>query len=78
MTDVQDLIARLRGFCPNPYSGKEAADSLEALAEANERLTRERDTLRDACNQARLAFAGVVSSQSAIDKLDALGDKPCP
>lgn len=30
----------------------------------------ERDRLREACNQARLAFAGMVSVQSAIDKLD--------
>ena len=46
---------------------KEAADALEALQA-------ERDRLREACNQARLAFAGFVSVESAINKLDALGD----
>lgn len=35
-------------------------------------LLAERDALRAACNQARLAFAGYVSAQSAINMLDAL------
>ncbi|WP_422028083.1 hypothetical protein [Roseovarius sp.] len=41
---------------------------------AIEALQAERDRLREACNQARLAFAGFVSVESAINKLDALGD----
>ena len=51
-------------------------DALQARATAAEaevaRLTAERDALRAACNQARLAFAGYVSAQSAINMLDAL------
>jgi septal ring factor EnvC (AmiA/AmiB activator) len=56
------------------------------LAEAEEDLTialaklaiaeAENVKLRDACNQARLAFAGYVSVQSALNKLDALQVKP--
>jgi len=40
------------------------------VADANARETR----LREATNQCRLAFAGMVSVQSAINKLDSLGD----
>jgi len=35
-----------------------------------EALTAERDRLREAVNQSRLAFAGYVSVQSAIDLID--------
>ena len=35
-----------------------------------EQLTAERDRLREALNQSRLAFAGHVSVQSAIDLID--------
>ena len=35
-----------------------------------EQLTAERDRLREALNQSRLAFAGHVSVQSAIDMID--------
>lgn len=35
-------------------------------------IAAERDRLRDACNTARLAFAGYVSADTAIRKLDAL------
>jgi len=44
----------------------QVADMLEALA-ADDRVAK----LVDAANQARLAFAGFVSVQSAVDKLDA-------
>lgn len=44
----------------------------QLLAAEVARLTAQRDALRAACNQARLAFAGYVSAQSAINMLDAL------
>ena len=47
MSGVSDLIARLRGFCPNPYSGREAADALEAQAAEIERLRAELAWVRD-------------------------------
>lgn len=43
-----------------------------------EELVAERDALRQACNQARLALAGHVSAQSAVDWLDAVMGKPNP
>lgn len=42
----------------------------------NDDLLEQIRTLRDACNQSRLAFAGYVSVQSAIEKLDALPPAP--
>lgn len=42
-------------------------DALQSRAESAEK---EVERLREACNQARLAFAGYVSVQSAIDALD--------
>lgn len=50
-------------------------DQANGLVKAIRKLTAERDALRAACNQARLAFAGYVSVQSAINMLDALGPK---
>ena len=41
-----------------------------------EALTAERDRLREALNQSRLAFAGLVSVQSAIDLLDSAALDP--
>ena len=46
------------------------ADSCAPLADAIDALTAERDRLREALNQCRLAFAGYVSVQSAIDLID--------
>lgn len=40
-----------------------------------EQLTAERDRLREALNQCRLAFAGHVSVQSAIDLIDRASPK---
>ena len=40
-----------------------------------EQLTAERDRLREALNQSRLAFAGHVSVQSAIDLIDRASPK---
>ena len=41
-----------------------------ALVSCIKALTAERDRLREALNQSRLAFAGHVSVQSAIDMID--------
>ena len=41
-----------------------------SAADRIEQLTAERDRLREALNQSRLAFAGHVSVQSAIDMID--------
>jgi len=55
---------------------------LQLLLSADARcdaLTAERDRLREAVNQSRLAFAGYVSVQSAIDLIDRAalkGEKP--
>ena len=43
-----------------------AAEHARIVAEKDARIAR----LREACNQSRLAFAGYVSAQSAIDALD--------
>lgn len=47
------------------------ADLVFALCDEVDRLRAENERLVEAANQARLAFAGYVSTQSAIDKLDA-------
>ena len=51
----------------------ELTSDWKARAEAAEA---ERDRLRDALNQSRLAFAGLVSVQSAIDLLDSAALDP--
>ena len=43
-----------------------ATEHARIVAEKDARIAR----LREACNQSRLAFAGYVSAQSAIDALD--------
>ena len=52
----------------------EAAFQPTILASEHARIVAEKDAriarLREACNQSRLAFAGYVSAQSAIDALD--------
>ena len=44
----------------------EETEHARIVAEKDARIAR----LREACNQSRLAFAGYVSAQSAIDALD--------
>ena len=91
--DVAGLLAALRGgrLALLGHEMLQAADTIEAQATEIARLRSEAETTRsalsqaeaqrdaalDACNQARLAFAGYVSRQSAVDKLDAvaLADK---
>jgi hypothetical protein len=47
-----------------------ARDEAEARAD---RLAREVDALRKACNQARLSLAGYISRQAGIDAIDRAG-----
>lgn len=51
---------------------REAATASTALKNAVLEMAK----LRAATNQCRLAFAGSISVQSALDALDALGEKP--
>ena len=76
MTDPTSLVYRLKQQCfgrpatiPWPHRLlHDAADTITDLREENAKL-------RAATNQSRLAFAGCVSVQSAIDLLDALGEE---
>jgi benzoyl-CoA reductase/2-hydroxyglutaryl-CoA dehydratase subunit BcrC/BadD/HgdB len=51
----------------------DAIHFLKEMEEEIKKAEKERDEARAACNQCRLAFAGYVSTQSAIDMLDNLG-----
>lgn len=67
------VIARLTA--ERDALAKEKSEFAQWRREETERAVKaeaERDALRAACNQARLAFAGDVSAQSAINMLDAL------
>lgn len=57
--------------------GANAVAILERLADENTIFRAQVATLREACNQARLALAGYVDRQSAIDALDCATD-PAP
>lgn len=58
-------MARLRSEAETTSAALSKAWVREAAAIS------QRDAALDACNQARLAFGGYVSQQSAVDKLDA-------
>lgn len=63
LVELRAEIARLKELVQDRYGMLEA-------------YSREIARLREATNQCRLAFAGYVDRQSAIDKLDALEDTP--
>ena len=81
---ITALTAERDAAYASGYSDAETEISKSALGQRNDfllsqyvnaaacikDLTAERDRLREALNQSRLAFAGHVSAQSAIDLID--------
>ena len=68
-----DLLERLVDW--DEYDEGKLNDMREEAKARIEALTAERDRLREALNQCRLAFSGYVSVQSAIDLIDGVSLK---
>jgi len=74
--DRRGLMARIEALEAELASGSFYKESdIDAWQNRIEALEVENARLRDATNQARLAFAGYVSVDSAVRKLDTLAER---
>ena len=74
-SDISQALLALPAVQPDDDLVGHMTKLIAAGLDRIEQLTAERDRLREALNQSRLAFAGHVSVQSAIDLIDRASPK---